>query len=80
MQAAERALPGDTKISCMLLDEGVRDKVCPGAVWAVGDTTGVRTQGTTGVLDPDEPDIPKRSDTVFGAAGLTKILAVWSST
>ncbi|GHK02589.1 esterase [Streptomyces sp. Y2F8-2] len=62
-----------------LLDEGVRDKVYPGAVWAVGDATGTLAQGTTGVLDPDEPDVPMRTDTVFDAASLTKILAVWSS-
>lgn len=62
-----------------LLDEGVRDKVYPGAVWAVGDSAGIRAQGTTGVLDPDEPDARMRFDTVFDAASLTKILAVWSS-
>ncbi|MFF5548688.1 serine hydrolase domain-containing protein [Streptomyces olivaceoviridis] len=62
-----------------LLDEGVRDKVYPGAVWAIGDATGTLAQGTTGVLDPDEPDVPMRTDTVFDAASLTKILAVWSS-
>ena len=62
-----------------LLDEGVRDKVYPGAVWAVGDATGIHAQGTAGVLDPDEPDVPMRADTVFDAASLTKILAVWSS-
>ncbi|WP_432081164.1 serine hydrolase domain-containing protein [Streptomyces sp. WAC 04229] len=62
-----------------LLDEGVRDKVYPGAVWAAGDATGIRVQGTTGVLDPDEPDVPMRADIVFDAASLTKILAVWSS-
>ncbi|MGV9319734.1 serine hydrolase domain-containing protein [Streptomyces sp. NPDC003660] len=62
-----------------LLDEGVRDKVYPGAVWAVGDAHGIRAQGATGVLDPDEPDVPMRADTVFDAASLTKILAVWST-
>ncbi|MEW2622144.1 serine hydrolase domain-containing protein [Streptomyces sp. NPDC048106] len=62
-----------------LLDEGVRDKVYPGAVWAIGDATGTLAQGTTGVLDPDEPEVPMRADTVFDAASLTKILAVWSS-
>ncbi|MFF6790773.1 serine hydrolase domain-containing protein [Streptomyces filamentosus] len=62
-----------------LLNEGVRDKVYPGAVWAVGDAGGVRTTGTTGVLDPDEPDVRMRPDTVFDAASLTKILAVWAS-
>lgn len=62
-----------------LLDEGVRDKVYPGAVWAVGDSAGVRATGATGVLDPDEPDVRMRPDTVFDAASLTKILAVWAS-
>lgn len=62
-----------------LLDEGVRNKVCPGAVWAVGDSTGIRAGGATGVLDPDEPEHRMRPDTVFDAASLTKILAVWSS-
>ncbi|MFB7777452.1 serine hydrolase domain-containing protein [Streptomyces bauhiniae] len=62
-----------------LIDEGVRDKVYPGAVWAVGHANGTSAQGATGVLDPDEPDVPMRADTVFDAASLTKILAVWSS-
>ncbi|WP_406132831.1 serine hydrolase domain-containing protein [Streptomyces zaomyceticus] len=62
-----------------LLSEGVRNKVYPGAVWAVGDSGGVRAAGTTGVLDPDEPDMRMRPDTVFDAASLTKILAVWAS-
>ncbi|MFK4544654.1 CubicO group peptidase (beta-lactamase class C family) [Streptomyces tendae] len=62
-----------------LLDEGVRDKVYPGAVWAIGDATGIHVQGITGVLDPNEPDVPMRDDTIFDAASLTKILAVWSS-
>ncbi|MEU0017483.1 serine hydrolase domain-containing protein [Streptomyces rochei] len=62
-----------------LLNEGVRDKVYPGAVWALGDATGILDQGATGVLDPDEPDVPMRAETVFDAASLTKILAVWSS-
>ncbi|GGN65589.1 esterase [Streptomyces kronopolitis] len=62
-----------------LLDEGVRDKVYPGAVWAVGDSGGIRASGATGVLDPDEPEDRMQPDTVFDAASLTKILAVWSS-
>ncbi|MEJ8650699.1 serine hydrolase domain-containing protein [Streptomyces sp. MS1.AVA.3] len=62
-----------------LLDEGVRDKVYPGAVWAVGDSSGTRATGTTGALDPDEPEARMQPDTVFDAASLTKILAVWSS-
>ncbi|MFH8472532.1 serine hydrolase domain-containing protein [Streptomyces sp. NPDC018000] len=62
-----------------LLSEGVRDKVYPGAVWAVGDAHGTHAQGFAGVLDPAEPDVPMRLDTVFDAASLTKILAVWAS-
>ncbi|MBB1256529.1 beta-lactamase family protein [Streptomyces sp. OF3] len=62
-----------------LLSEGVRDKVYPGAVWAVGDSAGIRAQGATGVLDPNEPEVRMRFDTVFDAASLTKILAVWAS-
>ncbi|MEV5534997.1 serine hydrolase domain-containing protein [Streptomyces prunicolor] len=62
-----------------LLSEGVRDKVYPGAVWAVGDAAGTHVHGTTGVLDPEQPDVPMRPDTVFDAASLTKILAAWSS-
>ncbi|WP_217548629.1 serine hydrolase [Streptomyces sp. GbtcB6] len=59
--------------------EGARDKVYPGAVWAVGDRSGSMTFGTQGVLDPDQPDEPMRHDTVFDVEGLTEILAVWSS-
>lgn len=62
-----------------ILNEGVRDKVYPGAVWAVGDATGARAHGATGVLDPNEPNVPMQPDTVFDAASLTKILAVWAS-
>ncbi|MFE3684274.1 serine hydrolase domain-containing protein [Streptomyces sp. NPDC059095] len=62
-----------------LLSQGVRDKVYPGAVWAVGDAAGTRASGSTGVLDPDDPGVPMRPDTVFDAASLTKILAVWAS-
>ncbi|MFD3678193.1 serine hydrolase domain-containing protein [Streptomyces sp. NPDC058613] len=58
---------------------GVRKKVYPGAVWAVGDPDGVRASGTVGLLDPDRPDEPMRLDTVFDVASLTKILAVWST-
>ncbi|WP_275466587.1 serine hydrolase domain-containing protein [Streptomyces noursei] len=62
-----------------LLTRGVRDKVYPGAVWAVGNTGAAYARGTSGVLDPDDPGVPMRLDTVFDAASLTKILAVWSS-
>ncbi|WP_336054704.1 serine hydrolase domain-containing protein [Streptomyces sp. CA2R101] len=62
-----------------LVADGVRDKVYPGAVWATGNATGIKASGTAGVLDPAEPDIPMRPDTVFDVASLTKILAVWST-
>ncbi|WP_407288252.1 serine hydrolase domain-containing protein [Streptomyces sp. BP-8] len=62
-----------------LVADGVRDKVYPGAVWAIGNATGMKARGTAGVLDPAEPDIPMRPDTVFDVASLTKILAVWST-
>lgn len=62
-----------------LLSEGVGAKVYPGAVWGVGDSGGARATGTTGVLAPYEPDVKMRLDTVFDAASLTKILAVWAS-
>ncbi|KUL33840.1 serine hydrolase [Streptomyces sp. NRRL F-4489] len=71
-------LPATEKIE-ELLAGGARDRAYPGAVWAVGDTGTVWTRGATGVLDPSEPDMPMRLDTVFDAASLTKILAVWSS-
>ncbi|WP_406441312.1 beta-lactamase family protein [Streptomyces sp. NBC_00631] len=61
-----------------LVGEGVRDKVYPGAVWAVGDRSTMAI-GTPGVLDPDRPDEPMRHDTVFDLGGLTEILAVWSA-
>ncbi|MFF7474344.1 serine hydrolase [Streptomyces sp. NPDC008092] len=61
-----------------LVGEGVRDKVYPGAVWAVGDRANMAI-GTPGVPDPDRPDEPMRHDTVFDVAGLTAVLAVWSS-
>ncbi|MGW2958935.1 serine hydrolase domain-containing protein [Streptomyces sp. NPDC001220] len=61
------------------LGEGVRDKVYPGAVWAVGDRSGTMVLGTPGVPDPDRPDEPMRHDTVFDVEGLTEILAVWSA-
>ncbi|MFG2954910.1 serine hydrolase domain-containing protein [Streptomyces sp. NPDC048291] len=59
-----------------LVGEGVRDKVYPGAVWAVGDRSTMAI-GTPGVPDPDRPDEPMRHDTLFDVGGLTEILAVW---
>jgi len=61
-----------------LLQDGVRQKVYPGAVWAVGDADGTHHSGACGLLDPAKPDEPMRLDTIFDVASLTKILAVWS--
>ncbi|WP_328440606.1 beta-lactamase family protein [Streptomyces sp. NBC_00444] len=69
----------DTDRIHQLLHDGVRDKVYPGAVWAVGDSDGTQASGTVGVLDPDHPAEPMRLDTIFDVASLTKILAVWST-
>ena len=69
----------DTARIRQLLDDGVRDKVYPGAVWAIGDADGTTCSGAVGLLDPGEPDEPMRLDTVFDIASLTKILAVWST-
>lgn len=73
------ALDLDTDRIHRLLHDGARDKIYPGAVWAVGDSRGTRASGSTGVLDPERPGEPMRSDTVFDVASLTKILAVWAS-
>jgi CubicO group peptidase (beta-lactamase class C family) len=69
----------DTDRIHQLLDDGVRDKVYPGAVWAIGDADGATAGGAVGLLDPAEPDERMRLDTVFDIASLTKILAVWST-
>jgi CubicO group peptidase (beta-lactamase class C family) len=61
-----------------LLNDGVRQKTYPGAVWVVGDTDGSHYSGACGHLDPTHPDEPMRLDTIFDIASLTKILAVWS--
>ncbi|MFD8810808.1 serine hydrolase domain-containing protein [Streptomyces sp. NPDC059627] len=73
------ALDLDTDRIHQLLHAGVRDKVYPGAVWAIGDNQDTHASGTAGVLDPAQPDEPMRHDTTFDVASLTKILAVWSS-
>ncbi|MEV5896698.1 serine hydrolase domain-containing protein [Nonomuraea fuscirosea] len=62
-----------------LLCEGVRDKVYPGAVWAVGDADGIQLSGSHGLLDPTDPEHPMRLDTIFDVASLTKVLAVWAA-
>ncbi|GGS80913.1 esterase [Streptomyces tanashiensis] len=61
-----------------LLQDGVRDRVYPGAVWAVGNASGTTASGAVGLLDPAVHDEPMRLDTVFDIASLTKIVAVWS--
>jgi len=72
-------MPPTTDRIRLLLDDGARNRVYPGAVWAFGTPDGIIDQGTVGLLDPTEPDHPMQADTVFDAASLTKILAVWTS-
>lgn len=45
--------------------EGVRDKVYPGALWAVGTSAGIHASGASGVLAPDESDTRMWPDTVL---------------
>ncbi|MFI6883822.1 serine hydrolase domain-containing protein [Streptosporangium canum] len=61
-----------------LLDDGVRERVFPGAVWAIGDATSTLLSGTCGLADPTDPASAMRPDTLFDVASLTKILAVWA--
>ncbi|MFE1229757.1 serine hydrolase domain-containing protein [Streptomyces sp. NPDC058745] len=61
-----------------LVRDAVVARVCPGAVWSVGDSGGILAEGAAGLLDPARPHEPMRTDTVFDLASLTKILAVWS--
>lgn len=61
-----------------LLQDGVRNRVYPGAVWAVGNASGTTASGAVGLLDPTRPDEPMRLDTVFDIASLTKIVAAWA--
>lgn len=62
-----------------LLGDGDNARRYPGAVWAVGDASGIEIRGQVGLLDPAQPDRPMRLDTIFDVASLTKILAVWAS-
>ncbi|MGF1429539.1 serine hydrolase domain-containing protein [Kitasatospora sp. LaBMicrA B282] len=62
-----------------LLAAGVRDRVFPGAVWAVGDAAGLQDTGAVGLLDPGEPAAPMLPGTLFDLASLTKIVAVWTA-
>ncbi|MGW4411592.1 serine hydrolase domain-containing protein [Nonomuraea sp. NPDC004702] len=61
-----------------LLSDAVRQKIFPGAVWAIGDADATLFSGRTGLLDPAHPEVEMSLDTVFDVASLTKILAVWS--
>ncbi|WP_406674824.1 serine hydrolase domain-containing protein [Nonomuraea sp. N2-4H] len=61
-----------------LLERGVREQVFPGAVWAVGDASGVLGWGARGLADPADPGSAMRRETIFDVASLTKIVAVWS--
>jgi len=72
-------MPPSTDRIRLLLDDGARNRVYPGAVWAHGTPDGVTDQGTVGLLDPTEPDHRMQAGTVFDTASLTKILAVWTS-
>ncbi|MFG1693983.1 hypothetical protein [Nonomuraea sp. NPDC049309] len=44
-----------------LLERGVREQVFPGAVWAVGDASGVLGWGARGLADPADPGSARRS-------------------
>ncbi|MFJ8740870.1 serine hydrolase domain-containing protein [Embleya sp. NPDC127516] len=77
--------PGNTDIAAIerLVGTGVRERVYPGAVWALGDTEGTRAAGATGTLDPLGPTAAgdrrlPAPDTIFDAASLTKIIAAWA--
>ena len=59
-----------------LVQDGLQ-QVGTGAVWAVGDADGVRSEGWTGALGRDHPHLAMGRDTVFDLASLTKIIALW---
>ncbi|MFJ2031563.1 serine hydrolase domain-containing protein [Streptosporangium sp. NPDC087985] len=61
-----------------LISEGTRKHVFPGAVWAIGDASGILHSGACGRPDPATSEWRMRLDTVFDVASLTKILAVWA--
>lgn len=62
-----------------LLEGAIERRVFPGAVWVVGGHDGVVAQGAAGLLDPRDPSLPMRADTLFDLASLTKIIAVWAA-
>lgn len=63
-----------------LLEQGVREQVFPGAVWATGDADGMNDWGACGLADPADPDSLMQRGTIFDLASLTKIVAVWAVT
>ncbi|MEC3891823.1 serine hydrolase domain-containing protein [Nocardiopsis sp. LDBS1602] len=71
-------MPVDADRIDALLDRAVDERVTPGAVWLAGGPSGPDTGGQVGLLDPDSPTTPMRSDTLFDIASLTKVTAVWS--
>lgn len=71
-------MPVDAGRIDALLDRAVDERVTPGAVWLAGGPSGPDTGGQAGLLDPDDPTTPMRSDTLFDIASLTKVTAVWS--
>lgn len=71
-------MASSTELIRRLVDDGVSNRVYPGAVWAHGSADGVTAEGSTGLLDPGRPDRPMLCDTLFDVASLTKILAVWT--
>ncbi|MEV6154889.1 serine hydrolase domain-containing protein [Nonomuraea sp. NPDC052129] len=62
-----------------LLDQGVRQGVFPGAIWAIGDADATLDFGACGLADPADPATTVRPDTLWDVASLTKILAVWTT-
>ncbi|MER5883242.1 serine hydrolase domain-containing protein [Streptomyces sp. NPDC001941] len=62
-----------------LVEQGVRERVYPGAVWAVGDASGTHASGTAGTLTGDPAGPPTLPGTAFDVASFTKVFATWSS-
>ncbi|MFI8517098.1 serine hydrolase domain-containing protein [Streptomyces sp. NPDC085481] len=60
-----------------LVRDGVRERVYPGAVWAVGDGDGAVASGAVGALEAGRGGADARLDTPYDLASLTKVIAVW---
>lgn len=61
-----------------LLQDGISSRAFPGAVWAVGGADGLDDCQAVGLLDPDDPGVPMKPDTLFDIASLTKLIATWA--